>query len=199
MELKQDLGTKLINGHWFRIGLFFCIFCKQEVEKEIRNGKRNKSCGCVWHSENKGDYKHGGYGTRLYRIHHSMKQRCLNFKDSHFKDYGGRGITICPEWTDKLNGFINFRNWALNNGYADNLQINRIINDGNYCPKNCEWSTHEENSRNRRNTKLTLSKANIIRKLFKSGDYTKTELARKYNVNRITIHNIINNIIWRNI
>jgi hypothetical protein len=89
-------------------------------------------------------------GSRLYRIWKNMKTRCFNQKVKSYKDYGGRGITICDEW---CNSFEAFETWALSNGYADDLTIDRINNDWNYCPDNCKWATKKEQANNKRNSK----------------------------------------------
>src|SRR3972149_9762125 len=128
---------------------------------------------------NKYSYKHGESFTRLHNIWALIKQRCANPKAENYPNYGGRGITICPEWT---YCYITFRDWALNNGYAKGLQINRIDNDGNYEPSNYNWVTILENNRNQTKTKFTLLKANEIRELYKTGNCTQQELAEKYNV-----------------
>jgi hypothetical protein len=83
--------------------------------------------------------------TRLYSIWNGMKTRCYNKNQPGYKNYGGRGITICEEWFT----FMNFYNWAMSNGYADNLTINRKNNDGNYCSENCNWITVKEQSYNK--------------------------------------------------
>lgn len=83
--------------------------------------------------------------SRLQRIYYQMKERCFNPSHSRYHRYGGRGITICQEWLDDRDNFIC---WAKNNGYSDNLQIDRINNDGHYEPSNCRWVTRKENSRN---------------------------------------------------
>ena len=70
--------------------------------------------------------KHGGKGVKLYTVWGNMKDRCLNLNNHAYKDYGGRGITICNEWLE----FTPFRDWALSNGYKENLQINRMKNGG---------------------------------------------------------------------
>ena len=72
-----------------------------------------------------------------------MEERCYNIKNKSFKNYGGKGIVICDEW---LQDFNKFKEWALANGYEDNLTIDRINNNGNYEPSNCRWVTKSFNS-----------------------------------------------------
>ena len=137
------------------------------------------------------NYKHGEIHTRLYNVWSMMKQRIFNPKASGYKNYGGRGITICNEWLE----FIPFRDWALNNGYAEGLQIHRE-NNGNYEPDSCRWVTRTENLRHTRKT-ITMEIANEIRDLYKTGLYTQQELADKYNMDQQSVSLIINNKIWK--
>lgn len=79
-----------------------------------------------------------------------MIDRCLNRNNQNFHNYGGRGITVCLHWIRNRESFIE---WALSNGYADNLTIDRIdVNDG-YYPENCRWATVQQQAHNKRNTK----------------------------------------------
>ena len=89
--------------------------------------------------------------SRVYRCWSSMKQRCFNKKDSNYRNYGGRGISICDEWK---NDFMSFYNWATKNGYSDKLTIDRIDNNGNYEPKNCRWTDMKTQSNNTRKTNI---------------------------------------------
>ena len=110
-----------------------------------------KSCGC--------DRKK--YGTlvkdmKLYGIYQCMKQRCFNKNDINYKNYGGRGISVCDEWVGK-NGFDNFYKWAISAGYDDSKgrfeqSIDRIDVNKGYSPDNCKFSTMEEQCYNKRNT-----------------------------------------------
>ena len=185
MELIRKLGTRINkNGNLESWGLFLCPDCLQEVEKQLSNGLKQKFCGCT-----KGQTK-----TKLYHCWEGVKQRVLNTNKNNYKNYGGRGITICNEWLE----FIPFRDWALSNGYAEGLRINRIFNDGNYEPSNCEWITQKENNRKKGSNKIkNIEMADEIRYLHKIKKYKRKELAKKYKVSIFTINGIIYNNIWK--
>lgn len=85
--------------------------------------------------------RHGFSGTRIYKTWRNMKSRCYNPNASKYYLYGGKGIKVCEEWK---NDFMSFYNWAMANGYKDDLTIDRIDSDKDYCPENCKWATVKE-------------------------------------------------------
>ena len=95
-----------------------------------------------------GKPRHGMSNTRIHRCWSDMKQRCLNKNNKWYPSYGGRGINVCDEWMH----FENFYDWAINNGYLEDLTLDRIDNNKGYCPQNCRWATHTQQIRNRRQT-----------------------------------------------
>lgn len=88
---------------------------------------------------------HGKAKTRLYSIYRGMKERTQNPKNKAYYRYGARGIKVCDEW---LNDFNAFYDWAMSSGYSEDLTIDRIDVDDDYCPQNCRWSTRSEQSNN---------------------------------------------------
>lgn len=114
------------------------------IGSSLRNGN-TKSCGCL--SKLNHHRTHDKTNTRLYRIYNNMKERCYNKQYQQYKDWGARGITICDEW---LNDFMLFYDWAISNGYNDNLSIDRVDNSKGYSPDNCRWVTSKEQNRNKR-------------------------------------------------
>lgn len=141
---------RLRNYH--KKGVWWLCVCDcgnlTETQGTMLRSGHNRSCGCLQKEQiHKACTKHGKRGTRLYTIWQGMKQRCYNKNSPRYKDYGKRGIKVCEEW---LN-FQTFYDWSMLNGYKNSLTIDRIDNEGNYEPDNCQWVDYKTQNRNRRN------------------------------------------------
>jgi hypothetical protein len=149
------------------------------ASSSLRKNDGTRSCGCLIKEliskRNKESAKwNGNSNTRLYVTWHNIIRRCECNIKKETKGYKDRGITVCFEWHD----FNNFKNWALNNGYEDNLTIDRINNDGNYVPENCRFTDMITQSNNKRNNHRITH--NGITK-------TLTEWSRYYGISTSTI------------
>ena len=111
---------------------------------------RIKSCGCMRSALIKeARTKHGSRKTMLYSKWSGIKRRCYNENDSHYKDYGARGIGMCEEWE---KSFSAFEKWAKESGYKDGDSLERVDVNKGYCPENCCWISMEDQAKNKRNT-----------------------------------------------
>lgn len=158
MGIKQDLTGRKFGkltvvseaGHRGKNVAWLCICdCGKETiatAGHLRSGAR-VSCGCR-RSDTK--MKYDTKNNRMYSIWRGMKERCHNKHHRSYAKYGGRGIKVCDEWLD----FAAFQKWALFNGYSDELSIDRIDNDGNYCPANCRWATDIDQANNKSQSKI---------------------------------------------
>ena len=151
MKLIEDLGMLLPNervSRKKRYGIYECPFCKvhfKTITADVKNGKSTKCLSCARKVST--NAKHNDSKTRLYNIWCCMIGRVENKNSLDYKNYGGRGITICKEWR---SDYLSFKKWALENGYSNTLKIDRIENNSGYSPDNCRWTTQTIQSRNTR-------------------------------------------------
>jgi hypothetical protein len=129
-----------------------------------------------------------GRETHMYRLWSRIKERCHNRNKDNFHRYGGRGISVCEEWS---NDFLAFKAWALKNGYDENLQIDRIDSNGDYEPSNCRFVSAAENTWNRDAVKLTPRKVLVIRRLIQKTKLKHKEIAELFGIQR-TLVSMIN-------
>lgn len=109
------------------------------------NAGATQSCGCLAKERtSQACTSHGQTNTRLYRVWRNMKSRCNCPSSNKYYNYGGKGVSVCEEWTP----FEGFQKWALSHGYAADLTIDRFDGSGNYEPSNCHWATYKEQSNN---------------------------------------------------
>lgn len=149
------------SGHALWACICDCGNHHTTTSNQLHSG--SKSCGCLQREraaesakERKGISFHkkhtiGQEHYRLYQCYKDMLNRCYNQNNKSFARYGNRGISVCDEWLDDFNAF---KNWALSNGYADNLTLDRKNVDGNYEPSNCRWATAKIQNNNRSNNRI---------------------------------------------
>lgn len=114
------------------------------------NSNKVLSCGCLKLETGEKLKKYNDRDRKLYYRWSNMKSRCYKPNNRAYKNYGGRGIKMCPEWE---NDFYAFRDWAIQNGYDESLSIDRIDVNGDYCPENCRWTTNKIQMNNRRSNR----------------------------------------------
>ena len=151
----EDLGMRYPtekSSRKYRYGLYECQYCNKEFEassRNIQNG-HTKSCGCLYD----GHPTHGLKSNRFYNTWAGMIHRCTNPKFPSFKNYGGRGITVCEEWGDVTN----FVAWCeVTHPNIEGVSLDRIDNDKGYSPENCRWADRTTQSINQRKYKNNTS------------------------------------------
>lgn len=148
--------------------------------QSLRKG-HTKSCGCLRYDFPKSfNTIHGQSSSPIYRIWSGMRKRCNNKNCHQYKDYGGRGVSVCKEWS---NNFKAFYDWAIHNGYKQGLTIDRIDVNGNYCPSNCRWVNMKAQNRNKRNT-------------IRVNGESLSVICERLNLNYYTIHSRIAKLGW---
>ncbi|MCA4764682.1 hypothetical protein H8Z65_14130 [Mycobacterium avium subsp. hominissuis] len=169
----KELESK--NGRNF---LCKCECGNKKIAKltDLRRG-HVKSCGCLqYESQTSSNISHGQSKTRLYGIWNGMKQRCFNKNSKNYEHYGNRGITVCEEWK---NSFEHFKQWSLNNGYNENLSLERINNNQGYYPENCKWATVKQQGSNRR-TNININRNGVTRTLKEWCEIEKVPYLKTY-------------------
>lgn len=185
-RIVTDLGFE--KKLKYRKALVECKVCKKHYEVNVRKLKIRNSCGCARKVVSLGYRKK--YPS-LIGVYRGLKKRCHQKSAKAYPYYGGRGIKICQEW---LNSPTSFFEWAIHNGYKDNLSVDRIDNNKGYSPENCKWSNEKEQSRNRRSNKLSMELVKFIKKEKEKMSYN--ELAKKYDTTAQTIYNAVKGRTW---
>jgi hypothetical protein len=138
---------------------------------------------------------HGLSRHPLYFVWKNMIRRCSIPTANRYERYGGRGIIVCQEW----HSVTLFIDWAEKNGWIIGLQLDRINNDGNYCPTNCRFVTVQENTRHRRTSKLSVEIVQRLKADLAAGNHNQSEIARIYNISPVTVCEIAKGYKWSDV
>lgn len=184
-KILKDLGYE--NGS--RRAIVICKGCQKEYEVDPNKLRYRNNCGCV---------KKGVIATRYNKIcprliqtYKHMVSRCYCESNKDFYNYGARGITVCDDWKNDRNIFIE---WAFKNGYQDDLTIDRIDGTKGYYPDNCRWADAKTQARNVSRKVMTMELAKQM--TIDSKIMTVRQLACKYHVSEGTAWNVIHNKSW---
>jgi len=160
------------------------IYCHKHYQRVKKHNDPN------WKEES----MHGLSKAPEYAVWEHMKERCYRKTNTAYKNYGGRGISVCDRWR---NSFLAFYE-DMGDRPSSKHQLDRIDNNGNYEPDNCRWVTVEKNARNKRNNVLTEDKVRQIRKKYANG-ISGYKLSKQYKCSYTNIKDVLNNKIWRNV
>jgi len=134
----------------------------------------------------------GGRISREYVVYHGMISRCYSETNKAYKNYGGRGISVCEAWLQSFESFYSDMGEC-----PEELALERTDNNGNYEPSNCCWASRTQQARNRRNVRMNPVAVRVIRWLLGNTDITQQRLADAYGVTRPVIGNIHRNNTWK--
>jgi len=186
VEVLEDLGMNNQKPKK-RIAKFKCECGNTFIARvnAVKVGHR-RSCGCAMGSSNK---SHGLSSHPLYRKWSGMITRTTNKNELCYHRYGGRGISVCDEWR---NDFKKFYDWSISNGWEHGLTIDRINNDGNYEPSNCQWITMLENTiKDSLKFKPTEEQEKSICSMYTDDKLTVTRIAEIYPTHTQNISNVL--------
>lgn len=147
-KLTAIKPTKIISKRSYWLFQCDCGNFRETMAQNVKSGDAFQCDDCNRKARSERSIRHGKSNTRLHHIWVGMRMRCSNPRDTSYHNYGGRGIRVCQEWRE----FEAFDQWAVENGYADSLQIDRMDNDGPYAPWNCRWVPAQVNCQNKRKT-----------------------------------------------
>lgn len=190
--IKLDHGKRYVrNGKEYvrKAWLCKCDCGNMSTVREdqlLDKTKPVRSCGCLqrdvasqYMKTHHVPPKHGDSHERIHNIWYLMLYRCNNANTKAYKNYGGRGISVCPEWSDRFNGYFSFKDWAMKNGYREDLSLDRIDNNSGYYPDNCRWVTADVQANNKR--------SNVIL-TFEGKSQTLSQWADELNIPMKTLH-----------
>ena len=169
-RITRSPGSKYCEGHYYRL----------------------RRIGSLGNSPIQNRLNHGQRRTVEYVTWVNLRQRCRDKSRDTYKYYGGRGIGVSDEWSL-------FENFLRDMGRrpGPEFSIERIDNNKGYCKRNCKWATRSEQARNTRNVKLDFTKAQKIREMYLTGEYSGREIARVFKINETTVRRIIKGLLWK--